>query len=355
MSDIVVIGGGIAGVSAAAELSHLGRVTLLEAEDALASHASGRSAALYEPAYGPPAILELSRLSGPGLADAGVLSPRGMMLVAAVGADRGFDAERDQMGLQEIDPDRAVTICPGLDPARIARAAHSTAAQDIDTDLLIQTHARAARSRGAQILTGAGVTAISRSCGRWHLRTKAGEHAAPLLVNAAGAWADRIAEMAGVRPLGLQPHRRSVARIAMPQGVDVSRWPMLMGLGESWYAKPDAGALIVSPADAEPVPPHDAWADDMVLAEGLARYAEVARHPVRRMLANWAGLRTFAPDGSPAYGRDAGQPDFVWFAGQGGYGFQSSAAAARFIADTVAGRPTDARLAALMDPARFSR
>ncbi len=137
--------------------------------------------------------------------------------------------------------------------------------------------------------------------------------------------------------------------------MDPSRWPMIFGVRETWYAKPDAGALIVSPADADPSHPHDAWADDMILAEGLARYEAMMRFPVDRLLASWAGLRSFAPDGSPVYGRDPDLPDFIWFAGQGGYGFQSSAAAARFIADIAADRPTDPELAALMSPGRFAR
>lgn len=353
-SDFIVIGGGIAGVSAAAELSHLGQVVLLEAEEALAWHASGRSAALYEPHYGPPAIVALGHASHQGLQEAGVLSPRGLILVAPKGKDGAFDAEMTRLNLQPVSCDEAAAICPLLDPARLGRAAFSDVAQDIDTDRLIQTYARQARGRGAAIRLKAGVTLIRRRGGMWHVTAAGDEFRAPVVVNAAGAWADQVAVMAGLRPLGLSARRRSMARIAAPEGADVARWPMLLGAGESWYAKPDAGALIVSPCESDPVEPHDAWADDMVLAEGLARYESVTRHRVTRVLANWAGLRTFAPDGSPAYGRDAGQPDFIWFAGQGGYGFQSSVGAARFLADLVAGRAVDAWLAAQIDPARFA-
>lgn len=351
--DFLIIGGGIAGVSAAAQLAPHGATALLEAESNLAYHASGRSAALYEPHYGPPAIVELSLASGADLGAMGVLSPRGVMLIAAPDEVAAFEAEADQMHMPRIDPEAAVAAFPALDPARVARAARSDQAQDIDTDLLIQTHRRSARSHGAQILTSAPVTAIARQGGHWIVTCAQGEFRADVLVNAAGAWADVVAQMAGVAPLGIQPRRRSMARIPAPGGLDVSGWPMLLGVAEGWYAKPDAGALIVSPCEADPAQPHDAWPDDMVLAEGLARYEAMMRFPVTRMIASWAGLRSFAPDGSPAYGRDPDQPDFIWFAGQGGYGFQSSAAAARFIADTVLGRPTDAALARRLDPARF--
>jgi glycine/D-amino acid oxidase-like deaminating enzyme len=161
--------------------------------------------------------------------------------------------------------------------------------------------------------------------------------------------------MAGVAPLGFTPLRRSMARIPAPGGHDVSRWPMIFGAGETWYAKPDAGALIVSPAEEEHCAPHDAFADDMVLAEGLARYEEMVTEPVTRMLANWAGLRTFSPDRVPVIGFDVAQPGFFWLAGQGGYGFQSAPAASKMAADLVLGQATglDAGLVAALSPARF--
>ncbi len=352
-TDFLIIGAGIAGISAAAELSHLGSCRLIEAEAHAAYHASGRSAALYEPFYGPPPMVEFSLASGEGLAAAGVLSPRGVMLVAGHDERDHFDHEAELMRMEEIAPDAAVAAFPALDPAKVARAAMGARAQDIDTDLLIQSYQRDARSRGTEILFSAPATAIARQDGQWVVTTPKGVFSAKVLINAAGAWADPVAQMAGIAPKGIVPHRRSMARIPAPAGLDVASWPMLLGVNESFYAKPDAGALIVSPADAEPTTAHDAWADDMVLAEGLARYEALMLYPVDRLIANWAGLRSFAPDCAPVYGRDPDQPDFIWFAGQGGYGFQSSVAAARFIADIAAGRPTDAQLRRAIDPARF--
>ncbi|MBV0892183.1 FAD-binding oxidoreductase [Paracoccus sp. Z118] len=351
-TDILIIGGGIAGVSAAAELSAHASVVLLEDEEGLAHHASSRSAALYEPYYGPPPIVELSLASREGLAGADVLSPRGILLVASPSQQGLFAAEADAMHLSPIDAEEAAALFPPLDPARVAAAAKGDHASDIDTDRLVQHYARTARGNGATLLTRAPVTAIRRQ-GGWAVTTPQGEFTAAMLVNAAGPWADRVAAMAGVTPLGLRPHRRSMARIPAPDGMDPAGWPMTMGVGEGWYAKPDAGALIVSPCEADPMDPHDAWPDDMVLAEGLARYEAMTRFPVQRLLSSWAGLRTFAPDGDPVYGADPDAPDFVWFAGQGGYGFQSAPAAARFIADTVLRRGTDAALARALSPARF--
>lgn len=338
--DFLIIGGGIAGISAAAELSRLGSVLAIEAEDHLAYHASGRSAALYEPRYGPPAIVALSEASGAAFHETGVLTPRGLLLVAGPDDD-GFEADRRALGLDAISVTEARGFVPILSDQAVTRAAYADHAWDIDTDLLVNHYARIARQNGARILTKAPATAIRRDGGLWVVTTPQEEVRATTLVNAAGAWVDRVADLAGVRRIGFTPLRRSMARIPAPGGLDVSAWPMTFGANEAWYAKPDAGALIVSPAEEDPAEPHDAWADDMVLAEGLARYEEMVTEPVTRLIASWAGLRTFSPDRAPVFGRDPATPDFVWCAGQGGYGFQSAPAAARLLADLLAGRPPE--------------
>ena len=357
VSDILVIGGGIAGISAAAALSDLGSVTVLEREGALAMHASGRSAALFEATYGRPATVALNRASRDWHATAhdGFLSDRGMMVVAGPDDAEAFDRDVAAMSLNRVSAAEARDLFDILDTDACDRFAHHAGAWDIDTDREIQCLARELRGNGGTILTGCEVVAIDRD-GGWQVTTDSRRHSARILVNAAGAWADGIAVMAGVSPLGLVPFRRSMGRIPAPGGHDVARWPMVFGAGEAWYCKPDAGALIVSPADEDAVEPHDAWADDMVLAEGLARYEACVTEPVTRLLTSWAGLRTFAPDRHLVLGRDFGDPDFVWCAGQGGYGFQTAPAAARLIADLVAGRPPllDADIVAALDPARFS-
>jgi len=355
MNDFLIIGGGIAGVSAAARLARLGSVTLLEAEDNLAYHASGRSAALFEENYGKPATIALNRASRDFHAAAGVLSPRGLMIVGK--ADEGADFEHDiaAMNMARITPAEARALVPILDPGVLAFAAHSDAAQDIDTDLLVQTFARDARAQGAQIVTAAQAGAITRTRQGWAVTTPKGVFEGRMLVNAAGAWVDRVAQMAGVAPLGFTPLRRSMARVPAPEGMAPGAWPMLFGPGEHWYMKPDAGALIVSPAEEDPAEPHDAWADDMVLAEGIARYQEMVTAPVTRLLASWAGLRTFAPDRTLVIGPDRREPAFFWLAGQGGYGMQSSPAASRLAADLIGGTAPeiDPATVAALSPARF--
>ncbi len=359
MDDFLIIGGGIAGISAAARLSHLGRVRVLEAEDHLGHHASGRSAALFEPSYGLPPVVALSWASEDHHrnANGGVLSPRGLMIVAGKDERDVFDRDAAGMDMAPLSVEQACDMVPILNPDAVAFAAHADHAWDIDTDLLIGNFAREARGNGATITTGARATAIRRDGAGWQVSTAKGDFGARVLVNAAGAWVDQVAAMAGVAPLGFTPYRRSMARIPAPGGHDVSRWPMIFGAGETWYAKPDAGALIVSPAEEFLMEPHDAWADDMVLAEGLARYEAMVREPVTRLLASWAGLRTFAPDRVLVIGHDPEVADFVWCAGQGGYGFQTSPAASQLLADIVGGRASelDAATRAALSPDRFTR
>ena len=355
-TDFLIIGGGIAGISAAARLSGLGSVIVLEGEAVLAHHASGRSAALFEPRYGAPAVVGLSMASAAYFeAATGVLSPRGLMIVAKAEDQEAFEADLKAMEFTRVSVAEAQAVVPILNPATIAFAGLADHAHDIDTDLLIQGFAREARANGAQILTHAEVTAIAKHGAGWQVTSAAGEFTARTLINASGAWADVIAEMAGIRSLGFQPMRRSMARIPAPGGHNVSRWPMIFGPGEDWYAKPDAGALIVSPAEEHAMAPHDAWADDMVLAEGLARYEEMVTEPVTRLISNWAGLRTFAPDRVLVIGPDPQDPGFFWLAGQGGYGFQSCPAASQLAADLISGRQPalDADLVAALSPARF--
>ncbi|MEQ6204413.1 FAD-binding oxidoreductase [Sulfitobacter sp. HNIBRBA2951] len=336
--DIIVIGGGIAGLSAAARLSADAKVTVLEMESVTGYHASGRSAALIEENYGAPLVQALNRASMAYFHEGDYLTQRGLMILAQADDKEAFRADADQMGVHEISPSEAVGKVPILDPAKVGFAGYHAEAFDIDTDRLMQDFIRVLRKNGGEVITEAIVTGIRRDSHGWHVSAGA-DYTARTLVNAAGAWADLIAGIAGVTPLGIVPHRRSMARLAAPGGHDTSRWPMFFGTGESWYAKPDAGALLVSPAEEVATHPHDAFADDMTLAEGLDRYQSMVSEPVTRPVATWAGLRSFAPDRTLVLGRDTHEPEFVWCAGQGGYGFQTSPAASVLLADLVAGRP----------------
>ncbi len=353
-SDIIVIGGGIAGLSAAARLSANAQVTVLEMESATGYHTSGRSAALFEENYGAPSVQVLSRASVEHFREGGYLSPRGLMILAHANDEDAFLADLTHMGVHRISPHEAVDMVPVLDPSKVGFAGYHAEAFDIDTDRLMQDFIRTLRANGGRVITNAVVTDIRQEAAGWHVQ--AGDvYTAPTLVNAAGAWADLVAGIAGVTPLGIIPHRRSMARIAAPGGHDMSKWPMFFGTSESWYAKPDAGALLVSPADEVATQPHDAFADDMTLAEGLDRYQQMVTAPVTRPLATWGGLRSFAPDRTLVLGRDVDVPEFIWCAGQGGYGFQTSPAASALIADIVNGRTSElgASAVATLAPSRL--
>ncbi|MEP1765560.1 MAG: FAD-binding oxidoreductase [Sulfitobacter sp.] len=342
-ADIIVIGGGIAGLSAAARLSADAKVTVLEMESVTGYHTSGRSAALIEENYGAPSVQALNHASMGYFREGGYLSQRGLMIVARPDERAAFEADAKHMGVDPITTTEARDLVPILDPAQLGFAGYHAEAFDIDTDRLMQDFVRVLRANGGEVITDAIVTEIRQDAHGWHIKAGA-EYSAKTLVNAAGAWADLIAGIAGVTPMGIIPHRRSMARLAAPGGHDTSNWPMFFGTGEAWYAKPDAGALLVSPSEEDPTHPHDAFADDMILAEGLDRYQQMVSEAVTKPLATWAGLRSFAMDRTLVLGRDPHVPEFVWCAGQGGYGFQTSPAASQFLADQVMGR------APMLDP-----
>ncbi len=356
MTKIAVIGGGIAGVSVAGRLAPHAQVTVFEAESALGYHASGRSAALFEPRYGKASTVALSLAGEPFFVEGDYLSPRGVLFLAKADERAVFEQDVRDMLLEEITPDAALELVPILNRDRLAFAARGEQARDIDTDRLIQDFAKEVRHHGGALLMKAPVTGLERQKAGWKITAGDSVMTADIVINAAGAWADRVAAMAGIAPLGITPYRRSVARVPAPDGHDISAWPVMFGVGESWYAKPDAGQLIVSPADEDPTEPHDAWADDMVLAEGIARYEEMVTEPVTRVTANWAGLRSFAPDRQLVLGPSVQDPSFVWHAAQGGYGFQTAPGASQLTADLILGRPPELPedMVAALSPTRFS-
>jgi D-arginine dehydrogenase len=347
-ADILVIGGGMAGIGAAARAAQQApdaRVIVLEAEDHPGHHATGRSAAIFIANYGNAAIRAANaashgELAAPpeDLADSSLLSPRGEMMIATAEEEELF--ERHMAGAadtEEITPDEAVRLFPILRRDAIVRACVERGASDIDVDRLLQGYLRMLRRHGGQLVTGARAEAIARANGSWKVATAAGAFEAPVIVNAAGAWADTVADLAGVERLGLTPLRRSAAILPAPEGRDVSSWPAVCSMSETWYAKPEAGKLMVSPADEDSVEPHDAWPDDMVLAEGLDRYERAVTVPVTRVERSWAGLRTFAPDRTPVVGIDPAAEGFFWLAGQGGYGIQTAPALSRLAGDLLTG------------------
>ncbi|MEO9528302.1 FAD-dependent oxidoreductase [Roseibium sp.] len=362
-SDFLVIGGGIAGAGAAARLAPDASVTVLEMEDALGRHSTGRSAAIYIRNYGNWTLRALNIASEPvletpeGISDQSLLSPRGEMLIAAEDELEAFDTYlKGAEGMEILSADEAVALFPLLRKDCIAAAAIERDARDIDVDRFLQGCARLARRHGARFVTEAPARKISRVPGSWRVETPKGTFEAPVLINAAGAWADQIAGLAAVGKVGLVPMRRSAAIVPPPEGVDVTGWPLVASASESWYVKPDAGKLMVSPADEDPVEPHDVWADDMVLAEGLHRFEQAVTMPVTRVERNWAGLRSFVADRTPVVGFAPDAEGFFWLAGQGGYGVQTAPALSRLTADLCFSRPSElaADVVLALNPARLA-
>ena len=360
-ADILVIGGGIAGVSAARQLTPEASVIVLEAEDQIGYHATGRSAAMFIRNYGNATLRTLSDQSFPefnepaGIAGGSLLSPRGEMVVATVGEEEAFENFLSHAtGVDVITPKEAVSLFPILREERIARGAIERGASDIDVDRLFQGYARLVKSQGGHIVTKTQAQSITRSQGVWKINTTKGNYQAPVLVNAAGAWADEIARLAGVNPVGLTPLRRSVTLVKGPGGFDMSDWPMVVSAAEDWYAKPESGLLMVSPADEGPVDPHDAWADDFAIAEGLYRFEQATTLSVDQIESSWAGLRTFTKDRTPMVGFAPDADGFFWLAGQGGHGVQTAPALSGLTADLVLERTPqlDEPIVATLSPTR---
>jgi D-arginine dehydrogenase len=336
--DIIVIGAGIAGASIAAHLAETRKVAICEMEDRPGYHTTGRSAAMYEPNYGPPPMLALTRASRRHFDEGGYLTPRETMFFMEEGQEQAWDKLMSvQKGMMEIPVAKAEQKFPLLRKDYVKRAVLDTGTADIDVDLLHQNYLRLFRQRGGALRCSAPVTGLERN-GQWSVSAGGETLRAPIIVNASGAWGDMVAKLAGRQPIGLQPKRRSIA-IIPAEGTDYASLPMIGDVGETWYCKPQSGKFLVSPADATPVDPHDAYADDMTLAEGIERFMQATTIEVTRVESSWGGLRSFAPDGNPVVGYDKDQDGFFWLIGQGGYGIQSSPALSRLAAALVRGEP----------------
>lgn len=360
--DIAVIGAGMAGASIAAELAAAGvRAVLLEAEDAPGYHATGRSAAFWEECYGGPGVVPLTRASGPYLAEHGFLTPRGALYVGRA-ADRAamdaFRASYDGTGvtIERLAPAALAGRVPRIRP-EWSEALYQPACADIDVAGLHQHYLARVRRGGVEIATRARVTGLVREGGAWTITAQGGGRwRAATIVNAAGAWADAIAALAGLRPVGITPLRRTVAvlRIAPVAPADL---PLVIDVGGSFYFKPDAGRLWLSPHDEIPSQPCDAAPEELDVAIAVDRFMAVTDWRIEAVEHSWAGLRSFAPDRLPVYGFDPQVPGFFWFAGQGGFGIQTAPAAARLGMQLLTGQGPDAMTAAIAaetyDPARF--
>ncbi len=346
-TDVIVVGGGIAGAGAAYEIAAAASVTLLEREVRCGVHATGRSAASFTETYGNATVRRLAMASRTfldrppdGFATHPLLTPRGTLTIA----------REDQLDALAMSYERARALVPSvvrvsaaealarvpiLRPGAVAAATLEPHAMEVDVDGLHGGFLRGAKARSARIVTGAGVLGIARAGGLWRVETSVGSFAAPILVNAAGAWADELAALAGVAPLGLVAYRRTAFTVPLPPNLDTAGWPLVDDVGERFYFKRDAGALLASPADATPSSPVDASPEDLDVAEGVDRLERATTLQVRRVTRAWAGLRTFAPDRSPVVGPDPDAEGFVWLAGQGGYGVKTSPALSRACASLI--------------------
>ena len=343
---IAIVGAGIAGASLAAEIGSRESVVVLEAEDRPGYHATGRSAAFWEECYGGPDIVPLTLASGPYLRDGGFLTNRGALYIGRDQDTTKLDAFEERFAntgatFERLSRQGAAARVPGLRP-EWSEAIWEPACADIDVAALHQHYLAKAKSSGTEIVCRAQMIAAVRVDDVWHLGLSDGrEIRARTLVNAAGAWADNVALMAGVGALGIQPFRRTVVqlRVAPPAPADL---PLCLDIAGKFYFKPEHGKLWLSPHDETPSEPCDAAPEELDVATAIARLEKVVDWKVEAVEHKWAGLRSFARDRIPVYGRDPREPSFAWFAGQGGYGIQTSPAAARLMAQLLLGLDRDA-------------
>lgn len=366
--DFAIVGAGIAGASVAAELAPHGSVALFEMETQPGYHTTGRSAALFSKTYGPPAIRALSRASQQffenppqGFSEHPLLSPRGVVFAAATGQEASADALEAELGAAapRISPDDAVRLCPLLRREALSAALWDDHSHAIDVNALHQGFLRHATTSGATLRCRAEIFGAVHQGDGWTLETPAGEVRAQVVINAAGAWADTFAGLCGVAPSNITPKRRTAMIVAEPDGMDLTTSRMAVGVEEDWYAKPEGGKVLISPADETPSAPCDAAPEDIDVAICVDRIERATILQIKRIEQKWAGLRSFAPDKNPVFGFDPVVPGFFWLAGQGGYGIQTAPAAGRTAAALAMGRdiPEDILEAGLepgtIAPARF--
>jgi len=367
--DFIVVGAGMAGASLAAALASTARVALIETEQQPGFHATGRSAALFAPNYGSPIFRALTRASSAFLrsppqnfSSQPLLRMRGALHIArADQVERLQDTLRAAVGpIEVLSVEAARAKVPSLRRDYVAAALYEADVHDIDVAALLQGFVRQGKASGVRLYAGARCSAPAWQGAVWRVQVHGETLAAPMLVNAAGAWADELAVACGAIPIGLKALRRTAALIDAPHGVTVDGWPAVFDVDEQFYFKPDASRLLISPAEEEPLPPGDVYADDLMVAVGIERIEHALDIEVHRVGHSWAGLRTFAPDRNPVIGFDARVPSLFWCAGQGGYGIQSAPACAQLAAALARGEAVPVAIAAqgvtaeAVSPARFT-
>ena len=355
--DVAVIGAGIAGSSLAYRLAPYRSVLLLERESQPGYHSTGRSAAMFMESYGPPAVRALTRasrafyLQAPdGFADQALLAPRGAMYLARPDQQYLLAQQQAELSvtcpaLERLDRDQTLERVACLRPELVHGSLLDHGAMDIDVHTLHQGFLRSMRRHGGVLRANAEVQAARWRGPGWELTLSDGKAIrAALVVNAAGAWADQVGALFGAQTIGLVPHRRTAFTFRPPEGMPIAHWPVVSSVDERFYFKPDAGVLLGSPANADPTVPHDVAPEELDVATGIHHIEAATTLSIRRPLRSWAGLRSFVPDGELVIGRDARCEQFVWLAGQGGYGIQSAPGASELAASIVLGQPTPREL-----------
>ncbi len=345
--DFIVIGAGIAGASAAFELAAHGDVVVLEQESLAGYHTTGRSAAFVVENYGPPTVRALTRtgrdffLDPPdGFSEHPLVHPNPMLWVGRPEQDASIEAElvaSREAGtpLEELSVAEARELCPVLRPDYFNRALCERDALHIDVAGLLNSYLRGLRFRGGEVATENEVLSLRYGAGRWRVETSQGRIEAPVVINAAGAWADRVAQCARVPGLGLQPKRRTAITFDPPDGADIRDWPCVVDPEEEFYFKPEGGQLLASPCDETPMDPSDVVPEDYEIALVADRVQKATTLDIRHIRRSWAGLRNFVADRAPVIGEDPGHRGFYWLAGQGGFGIMTAPAAARTVAALV--------------------
>ena len=350
-ADFLIIGAGVAGASLAYHLTGRGKVVILEREDHPGYHSTGRSAAVYNSNYGPRLMRVMSKASGPfffnpppGFTETPLLTPLGVMFVAR--EDQATDLEAMLKELAELTDDmqpisvaEAEKRAPILRSGYVAAAAYDDSTKDMDVNAIHTGYLRGARADGVEVVTNAEVTALERDTDKWRVTTSAGEFQAPIVINAAGAWADVVGELAGAQPIGLVPKRRTAIVVDPPAQANLASWCAVADAHEQWYYKPDAGQILASPADETPVPPQDIQPDELDIAMLVDRLQKATTLEVKRINRSWAGLRSFVEDKCPVVGFAPDAEGFFWLAGQGGYGIQTSYAMGKTAAALMTGNP----------------
>ena len=370
-ADFLVIGAGIAAASIGYALASRGSVILLERESQPGYHSTGRSAALFMESYGTPQVRALTMASRAfleqppeGFVEVPILSPRGALMVAMAEQLPLLEEQWNVLRsitdrARRLDGTEACAMVSVLRPHLIAGGVYEPDASDIDVHALHQGYLKGLRQRGGRVVGDAEVRALARRDGVWHVEAGGRSWQAPVVLNAAGAWCDAVGRLAGAAPIGLVPKRRSAFVFAPPPGLAIRHWPMFISIDETWYVKPDAGLLLGSPANADPVEPHDVQPEELDIALAIDRIETMTTLKIVRPQRTWAGLRSFVPDGDLVGGYDPEVPGFFWVAAQGGYGIQTSAAMGEACAALALGEPIPERIAAyglsaaMLSPARL--